>query len=102
VKEDLFLEKKSNEEIKKIISEKVGDNSFYINLNPGDLVVMHPYFLHGSEPNGEGDLGNPDTWRTLLINGFSFVDDETGLGANTREYPGKGSAQLVELLGSNL
>jgi ectoine hydroxylase-related dioxygenase (phytanoyl-CoA dioxygenase family) len=55
-------------------------------LNPGDVVLMHPYLIHGSFPNESEES------RTILINGFAYP------GANTKAYPGVGSAERINLV----
>jgi hypothetical protein len=78
---DLFLDTKSKENIEReVISAE------YLELNSGDVVFMHPYCIHGSEPNNSG------LPRRTFINGFSYP------GANTKAYPGEGSAQLISLV----
>lgn len=54
-------------------------------LEPGDTVFMHPDVLHMSQIN------QSDVSRIMFINGFSHP------GANHKQYPGKGSAQEVDL-----
>jgi len=61
------------------------DEAVPLLLNPGDLVLWHPYLIHGSDPNQFA------TARRIFINGFSYP------GANTKPYPGEGSAQSVDL-----
>lgn len=61
------------------------DEAVPLVLNPGDLVLWHPYLIHGSDPN---QFSTP---RRIFINGFSYP------GANTKPYPGEGSAQSVSL-----
>lgn len=55
-------------------------------LNPGDVVLMHPYLVHGSFPN------ESEQPRIILINGFSYP------GANGAQYPGDGSTETIMLL----
>ena len=55
-------------------------------LNPGDLVFIHPYLVHGSFPNESEES------RLLLVNGFSYP------GANIKKYPGIGSAERIHLI----
>jgi len=80
---DLFLDKIND--LKEL--NRVGelDKAVPILLNPGDIVFMHPYLIHGSQPN-ESSLS-----RRLFINGFSYP------GANKQPYPGEGSAQRIAL-----
>jgi hypothetical protein len=86
---DLYLE---NIKDFAILKEKAHlDKALPLNLNPGDTIWMHPYFMHGSCSNESGEP------RILLINGFSYIDDGTGFHTNTKPYPGKGSAQEVTL-----
>jgi ectoine hydroxylase-related dioxygenase (phytanoyl-CoA dioxygenase family) len=80
---DLFLEKiKDPAELKRIAEL---DRAIPLLLNPGDIVFMHPHLVHGSEPN-ESTVS-----RRVFINGFSYP------GANTKPYPGEGSAQSIDL-----
>ena len=53
--------------------------------NPGDLLVWHPYAIHGSKPNVSK---NP---RRILINGYAYP------GATQRRYTGseKGAGELI-------
>lgn len=55
-------------------------------LAPGDTVLLHPQLLHSSEANQSLHS------RRVLLNGFSYP------GANHRNYPGRGSAQRINLL----
>jgi ectoine hydroxylase-related dioxygenase (phytanoyl-CoA dioxygenase family) len=55
-------------------------------LNPGDVVLMHPYLIHGSFPN------ESEKSRIILINGFAYP------GANTKAYPGVGCADRIKLV----
>jgi ectoine hydroxylase-related dioxygenase (phytanoyl-CoA dioxygenase family) len=50
-----------------------------VRLQPGDTLLLHPFTVHGSEPNGS------HAPRRLFINGFCFP------GANRRSYPGAGA-----------
>jgi ectoine hydroxylase len=54
-------------------------------LDAGDAAFIHPYLVHGSEPN----MSKYE--RKTLINGFSYP------GANNGLYPGHGSAQQISL-----
>lgn len=78
---DIFLDTKSEED-----TEREVISAEYLELNSGDVVFMHPYCIHGSEPNSSG------LSRRTFINGFSYP------GANTKAYPGEGSAQLILLM----
>jgi ectoine hydroxylase-related dioxygenase (phytanoyl-CoA dioxygenase family) len=80
---DLFLDKITDPEELKRVGEL--DKAVPLVLNPGDIVFMHPYLVHGSEPN---ESAKP---RRIFINGFSYP------GANKQPYPGEGSAQRVVL-----
>ena len=55
----------------------------------GDLLLWHPYTIHGSKPNVSS---RP---RRILINGFSYP------GATTRRYAGseKGAGELIRFTG---
>jgi len=83
VRGDLFLDKISDPDELNRIGEL--DKAVPLVLNPGDIVFMHPYLVHGSEPN---ESAKP---RRIFINGFSYP------GANKQPYPGEGSAQRVVL-----
>ncbi len=80
---DLFLDKITDAEELKKIGEL--DKAIPLLLNPGDIVFMHPYLIHGSQPN-ESSMS-----RRAFINGFSYP------GANKQPYPGEGSAQRIVL-----
>ncbi len=54
-------------------------------MQPGDIIFMHPYLVHGSKPNES--TGS----RRTFINGFSYP------GSNTQPYPGKGSSENIDL-----
>jgi ectoine hydroxylase-related dioxygenase (phytanoyl-CoA dioxygenase family) len=80
---DLFLDKITDPvELKKIAEL---DKAVPLILNPGDIVFMHPYLVHGSEPN------KSISPRRAFINGFSYP------GANKKPYPGEGSAREISL-----
>jgi len=83
VRGDLFLDKVTDPEELNRIGEL--DKAVPLVLNPGDIVFMHPYLVHGSEPN---ESTNP---RRIFINGFSYP------GSNKQPYPGDGSAQQISL-----
>lgn len=53
---------------------------------PGDVIVFHPFTIHGSDAN------ESEKPRRLFINGFAYP------GANKREYPGCGIGELIDLL----
>lgn len=57
-------------------------------MQPGDMVLFHPYVIHASTKNVS------TTPRRVLINGYSYP------GANHKVYPGEGSGRRlnVELL----
>lgn len=59
--------------------------AFSLKLDPGDVIFMHPYLIHKSNPNSSLKS------RRILINGFSYP------GANKRPYPGEGSAEKIVL-----
>lgn len=80
---DLFLDKITDAEELKVVGKL--DEAVPLNLNPGDIVFMHPYLVHGSEPN---ESAKP---RRIFINGFSYP------GANKQRYPGDGSSQSISL-----
>lgn len=80
---DLKLDQITNiDELKKIAQV---DKAVPLNLQPGDLVIWNPYLIHGSIPN------KFTTDRRIFINGFAYP------GANTKPYPGDGSAKSIEL-----
>ena len=80
---DLLLETiKDPEQLRKVARL---DEAFPLELNVGDVLFMHPYMVHGSEPNNSSQI------RRLLINGFSCP------GANKGDYPGVGSAKEIDL-----
>lgn len=80
---DLFLETITDEQELHRVAEL--DKAIPLLLNPGDIIFMHPYLVHGSEAN-ESALT-----RRIFINGFSYP------GANKQPYPGEGSAQRIAL-----
>ncbi|HSX20992.1 MAG TPA: phytanoyl-CoA dioxygenase family protein [Gammaproteobacteria bacterium] len=80
---DLFLDKITDPEELNRVGEL--DKAVPLLLNSGDIVFMHPYLVHGSEPN---ESTKP---RRIFINGFSYP------GANKQPYPGEGSAQRIVL-----
>jgi hypothetical protein len=81
---DLFLETiKDQKQLKKIARL---DEAFPLELSVGDVLFMHPYMVHGSEPNNSNQI------RRLLINGFSCP------GANKGDYPGVGSGKEIDLI----
>lgn len=61
------------------------DKAVPLQLDAGDLILWHPYLIHGADPNKFA------TQQRLFINGFAYP------GANNKPYPGEGSAQLVSL-----
>lgn len=52
---------------------------------PGDLILLNPYTLHGSLAN------NSKLARRIFINGFAYP------GANGRVYPGEGSGRMLSI-----
>lgn len=80
---DLYLDKISSPDELQKVAEL--DKAVPLTLNPGDIVFMHPYLVHGSQPN---ESAKP---RRIFINGFSYP------GANKQPYPGEGSAQQISL-----
>ena len=83
VRGDLYLENiEDADELHKVAEL---DKAIPLILNPGDIVFMHPYLIHGSEANSSNDA------RRIFINGFSYP------GANKLAYPGEGSAQQIAL-----
>jgi ectoine hydroxylase-related dioxygenase (phytanoyl-CoA dioxygenase family) len=52
-------------------------------LEPGDTLLLHPFTIHGSEPNAGGSA------RRLFINGFCCPD------ANRRVYHGAGTGVRI-------
>ncbi len=57
-------------------------------MNAGDMLYVHPCLVHFSGPN------KSDKPRRLFINGYAYP------GANHEPYPGTGSAQEIDLVGS--
>jgi ectoine hydroxylase-related dioxygenase (phytanoyl-CoA dioxygenase family) len=80
---DLFLDKITDRAELARVAEL--DKATPLLMNPGDIVFMHPYLVHGSEPNTSASP------RRVFINGFAYP------GANKEPYPGEGSAQSVSL-----
>lgn len=80
---DLFLDEITDPEELREIAQL--DRAVAVQLNPGDVIFMHPYLIHGSEPN------RSEIPRRVFVNGFAYP------GANNQPYPGKGSAQRVIL-----
>lgn len=54
-------------------------------MQPGDIVLFHPYVIHASTKNISA------TPRRVLINGYSYP------GANHKKYPGEGSGRRLNL-----
>ena len=54
-------------------------------LNPGDVLLLGPYTIHGSAPN------HSRTSRRIFLNGFAMP------GANKREYPWLGKGRLIRI-----
>ncbi|AZZ36938.1 hypothetical protein CIK05_09085 [Bdellovibrio sp. qaytius] len=54
-------------------------------MQPGDIVLFHPYVIHASTKNISS------TPRRVLINGYSYP------GANHKKYPGEGSGRRLSL-----
>lgn len=65
------------------VAPDLEESAAIITMNPGDAVFMHPYTVHGSEPN------QSEQPRRIFINGFSFP------GSNRRIYPGEGAGGEV-------
>ncbi len=80
---DLFLDKITDRDELKRVAKL--EQAVPLLLNPGDVIFMHPYLVHGSEPNESKES------RRIFINGFSYP------GANKQPYPGEGSAQQIVL-----
>lgn len=80
---DLFLDKINDPQKLNKIAEI--DKAIPMLLNPGDIVFMNPYLVHGSHPN-ESSVS-----RRIFINGFAYP------GANKQPYPGEGSASRITL-----
>jgi len=80
---DLFLDKIADE--KELARIAHLDLAVPYLLEPGDVLFMHPYLVHGSFAN------NSTEPRRIFINGFSYP------GANTGIYPGEGSSQRIRL-----
>jgi ectoine hydroxylase-related dioxygenase (phytanoyl-CoA dioxygenase family) len=59
------------------------ENAVALTMNPGDVVLFGPYVFHSSAPNRSNDP------RRTLINGYAAP------GANSRDYPGRGSGRLL-------
>gem|GEM_PF-2953231 len=77
---DLHLEKQPNSNISQIVDET---KAVPLILEPGDVVFVHPYLVHGSKPNMS------DTSRLLLVDIFAHP------GATNKPYPGLGSAKTL-------
>jgi len=56
-----------------------------IHLSPGQMLLVHPYTVHGSEAN---QSGKP---RRLFLNGFAYP------GANRRTYPGRDAGRFLDV-----
>ena len=54
-------------------------------MQPGDMVLFHPYCIHASTKNVSS------TPRRVLINGYSYP------GANHKKYPGEGSGRRLNV-----
>lgn len=54
-------------------------------MQPGDMVLFHPYVIHASTRN------TSSTPRRVLINGYSYP------GANKKKYPGEGSGRRLNV-----
>lgn len=54
-------------------------------MQPGDIVLFHPYVIHASTKNISS------TPRRVLINGYSYP------GANHKVYPGEGSGRRLNV-----
>lgn len=80
---DLFLETITDDAELTRVAEL--DKAVPLLLNPGDIIFMHPYLVHGSEANESTSM------RRIFINGFSYP------GANKQPYPGEGSAERIVL-----
>ncbi len=59
------------------------DSHVAVTARAGDLILLHPYTLHGSRPNESRHA------RRLFVNGYSAP------GANHRLYPGLGSGRRL-------
>ncbi len=57
-----------------------------LTLQPGDVMLLGPYTLHGSGPN------RSTTSRRLFLNGYAAP------GANRRVYPGEGSGRRLRFV----
>ncbi|HSX38599.1 MAG TPA: phytanoyl-CoA dioxygenase family protein [Chlamydiales bacterium] len=57
--------------------QELDEERIWIYAEPGDLLFMHPYLYHGSEPNF-----SPIASRKTLLTGFC------AFGANHKSYPG--------------
>jgi len=84
---DLFLEQITDTAKLQAVAKL--DNAIALQLNPGDVIFMDPYLIHGSKANIS------DKPRRIFINGFAYP------GANKKPYPGTGSAQLISLKANN-
>ncbi len=58
------------------IPDERDQNRVYLEMQPGDMLFMHPHLLHGSSPNT-----SPNSRHTLLT-GYCIY------GANHKNYPG--------------
>ncbi|MES2801317.1 MAG: phytanoyl-CoA dioxygenase family protein [Bdellovibrionota bacterium] len=54
-------------------------------MQPGDIVLFHPYVIHASTKNVSS------TPRRVLINGYAYP------GANHKKYPGEGSGRRLNI-----
>lgn len=54
-------------------------------MQPGDIVLFHPYVIHASTKNVSS------TPRRVLINGYAYP------GANHKKYPGEGSGRRLNV-----
>lgn len=72
---DYALLQGNPENVKNIPNQK-DQNHVYLEMDPGDILFMHPYLLHGSGPNTSQNS------RHTLLTGFCIY------GANHENYPG--------------
>lgn len=72
-------------EIEESNCESYKDKAVTLTMEPGSVLFLHPYTIHGSEPNSSS------LSRRVFINGYAYP------GANTRIYPGEGSGRIIHV-----
>jgi ectoine hydroxylase-related dioxygenase (phytanoyl-CoA dioxygenase family) len=76
----LFLNNMNKEILNETLSKY---NSEELLMKPGDVVMFHPYLIHGSDSNSSNKP------RRVFINGYAFP------GANNKVYPGCGKGMMI-------